>query len=218
MISKKIRAYILGVLLVAMGIASLIKASLGLASIDASCFALSQITGLTVGEAVIIVNISLIVLGSIIKFSSKRLLSIGVTLVFGKLVDLFIWLFSLITGGAVLGTVITAIAFFGGTILIPLGAVMMIHSDLPMLSGEVLWASLQERFKISDGLSKFIVESLFFIFAVVVCLIADYTIEEFHFFDIINHYTVFLYLSASYLFPIFSSKLKGDYLYVQQIN
>ena len=214
MTSRKITTYILGIILVAMGIAALIKASLGLTSLDASCYGLSQITGLTVGEAVIIVNVILIILGSLIKFSSKRLLSIGITLIFGKAIDLFVWFFSFIVGGAIIGSIITVISFFIGTVFIPLGAAMMIYSGLPTLAGEVLQVSIKERFKISHGLSKFIMESFYFILAVIICYIADRTIENFHFFDIINQYTVFLYLSASYLFPKFIKKITGGYSYV----
>ncbi len=215
---KKISFYILGVILIAMGIAALLKASLGLTSIDASCFGLNQLTGFTIGESAILLNSALLIIAISIKFSYKGLISIGVTLVFGKLVDLMIWIFSFIAGEALMGSLITVITFFMGATLIPLGAAMMVYSGLPTLAGEVLLVSLRKRFRVSHGLSKFLVESFYFLIAVVICIIADVMIDGFHFFNVINHYTVFLYLSASYLFPIFINKLKGGYLYVQQIN
>lgn len=218
MTSKKTTLYILGIILVATGIAALLKASLGLTSIDASCYALSEITGLTVGMAAILFNLALILLGNIIKFNFKSFISIIVTLVFGITVDLLIWVFSFITGTALMGTIITVVSFFMGTLFIPMGAAMMVYSGFPTLAGEVLLVSFKERFKISDGLSKFLLESFLFTLAVLISIIADFLLEDFHFFNVINHYTVFLYLSASYIFPRISNRLKGGYLYVQQIN
>ncbi|HHX79181.1 MAG TPA: hypothetical protein GX695_05470 [Acholeplasmataceae bacterium] len=215
---RKTSFYILGIISVATGIAALLKASLGLTSIDASCYGLSELTGLTVGQAAILFNLALILLGSLIKFNTNGLISIGVTLVFGVTVDLFIWIFSFITGTAFVGTLITASSFFIGTLFIPMGAAMMVYSGFPTLAGEVLLVSFKERFKISDGLSKFLLETFLFILAVVICIIADILIEDFKFFNVINHYTIFLYLSASFIFPKVTNKLKGGYLYVQQIN
>lgn len=85
--------YVLGLLILTLGIALTIQSNLGTSPFDALLVGLSQKIGLTVGSWEIILAIILIILNSLLKKQRPEVLGLGTAFITGIGIDL--WLFLL---------------------------------------------------------------------------------------------------------------------------
>lgn len=159
----------IGLLLVALGIALTVVSNLGTSPLSCPPYLLSLWFGLTVGQWTIIVNSFLILVQIAVMrdlFKVKYLMQIPATLVFGYMIDFWMWVFS--------GVVVDAYLLRIGLILIStvvtaLGVSLEVEAEAWMLSAEMTVYAFQKRIYKSFGSIKIAMDSLYVVIAAAVC-------------------------------------------------
>lgn len=212
-IVKRIIFYIFGMAVISYGVAFMIKAGYGLCSIDASSLSLKYLFDkLTIGEATIIINVLLVVISELIKPSLARLLAIPISFAFGYALDGALWTLKWLEFNEITGPIF----FTLGGFMTPFGSAFVVTANLPPLAGDTVVGSLLYRFKGNAGKAKLGAEIIFFVMALVFCILAT-ILTDFKFTQGLSIYTIFLFGIASIFFPKFLSKVQGGYEYVQLV-
>lgn len=121
---KRICLYIVGLVILCLGVVLNTKTSLGVAAINVTPFVLSKTTTISLGNAVFIMYCLFIICECILnkKIDILTVLQLPVSLLFGKLVDLFNTLLNFEASNMVIGLVMLLIAItlvaFGTTLVI----------------------------------------------------------------------------------------------------
>lgn len=153
--------YVLGLLILTLGIALTIQSNLGTSPFDALLVGLSQKIGLTVGSWEIILAIILIILNSLLKKQRPEVLGLGTAFITGIGIDL--WLFLLpITPELWYSQLI---CFTIGLSAIGLGTAMYLYTNFAPIPIDRLTLIIQELTNTTILLSRTFIYIVFLFFA-----------------------------------------------------
>ena len=139
---------VIGVIIMAFGIAFCIKGDLGTTPISSFPYVTSLISGLSVGTTTIIMHVTLILLQIILlrkNYDPIQLLQLPVALIFGWACDLALRLVSPINPITYLSRWIVC---FIGIILVSIGVACEVIADVIMLAGEGFITAVCKAFKL----------------------------------------------------------------------
>lgn len=150
--------WLLGITLVALGVSLCSKTNLGVSMIAAPAFILHDLisplwNGFSVGMAeymfqgLILVSLCIIVR----KFNWRYLLAFAVAVIYGYVLDLFLWLFSGITAQALWQRWLLLIA---GDTITALGVACFFKTYMPLQVYELFVAEIAARFKLNINKTK----------------------------------------------------------------
>ncbi len=125
---KRICLYIVGLLILCLGVVLNTKTNLGVAAINVTPFVLSKTTSITLGNAVFIMYCVFIICECILnrKIDILTILQLPISLLFGKLVDLFNTLLNFEANNFFVGIIMLLIAIT----LVALGTTLVISQNL----------------------------------------------------------------------------------------
>ncbi len=125
---KRICLYIVGLLILCLGIVLNTKTNLGVAAINVTPFVLSKTTSITLGNAVFIMYCVFIICECVLnrKIDILTILQLPISLLFGKLVDLFNTLLNFEANNFFVGIIMLLIAIT----LVALGTTLVISQNL----------------------------------------------------------------------------------------
>lgn len=170
---KKLSNWLLlavGLFFIAFGVGLIIRADMGVLPTTCLPFAVSRISGITVGEAVILFNGALI-LGQIFvlrkNYELFRLFQIVICLVFGYITDFVLFLLKDLN---VSGNLIRWTVFLTGVLISAVGVSLEVISETATLATEGFVIAVSQTFPIRFGTMKII----FDVFLVLVSLIISW--------------------------------------------
>lgn len=168
--------YFLGISLAAIGITFMIQTNIGLAAWDALFVHFSQITNLSVGQARLIIELSLIPIILLIKFQYKVLLSIFASLIISITVDLFLLIVVKLNILFFFEQhyVLLWLLWFIGLNSVAAGVAFIVKSMLFAVPVDALMIAIMSRFHIgSITLAKTIVEGIALFFALLLFVMGN---------------------------------------------
>ena len=161
---------IIGVAIMALGIALSIKGDLGTTSISSIPYVLSLgIPILTVGEYTIIFNLLLVVLQFVIlrKFEIKLFSQMVVCFIFGYFIDFMVWAIGFLSPVSYLQKWIVCLL---GCFVLAFGIMVEMKSDITMLPGDAAIGVLSNAINMEYGKFKPIFDSTLVIIAAILSL------------------------------------------------
>ena len=126
---SRIIKYIIGMFLIAVGVALMLKSGVGNSSWDTLHYSLEHLLNISFGTATIIVATVVMITVMILNRSVKYIFMWIPVLIVGPLIDLFIFLFN--TGDIASTLPLQIVYFFLGISLLPLGGAFLIISSYP---------------------------------------------------------------------------------------
>ncbi|MBL3732188.1 hypothetical protein JIN86_21750 [Lysinibacillus sp. HST-98] len=168
--------YFLGISLAAIGITIMIQTNIGSAAWDALFVHFSQVTNLSVGQARLIIELSLIPIILLIKFQYKVLLSIFASLIISISVDIFTLI--VVNLNILLffekHYLLLWLLWFIGLNGVAAGVAFIVKSMLFAVPVDALMIAIMSRFNIASiTLAKTIVESIAFLFALLLFVMGN---------------------------------------------
>ncbi len=167
--TKRIIVYVVGMLILAFGIVLNTRSGLGVAAVASFPFAINQITGISLGNASMIMYLALVLVQLVLvrKADMKIILQIPFSIVFGWVLDfinnnLTIHATTLVTG---LITLLTAI------LIIASGVFLAVKSDLILNPVDGAVKTMSDVFKVKFGRVKIIFDASFVTLTVVTSLV-----------------------------------------------
>lgn len=147
--------YLIGCILIALGVALTIVANFGAGSWDAVAAGLATITGLTMGNMVVFVAIILVALSGILLKRIPRVTTLITSFFLSFFIDLWMPLVLPLETETFL---YSFLLFLVAMTVLAIGVTMTIVSDLPPGPIDYFMLSIKERFNIKIGLAKTIEE------------------------------------------------------------
>ncbi|GGF24706.1 hypothetical protein GCM10010954_24500 [Halobacillus andaensis] len=157
--------YLLGLIIISLGISLTINAELGAGAWDAMNVGLTETFGLTVGNWVIIIGAILIVTNALIAAERPDLLAVITIIIVGKMIDF--WLITAFTDMEITGWFYQVITLIAGIFIIAAGVALYLQPKFSLNPIDNFMVALQKRFGLSLTVSKTITEA----FALVLALI-----------------------------------------------
>ena len=167
--TKRIIVYVVGMLILAFGIVLNTRSGLGVAAVASFPFAINQITGISLGNASMIMYLALVVVELVLlrKADLKIILQIPFSIVFG-------WVLDFINNNLS----IHATSFIGGLIvllsaiaIIATGVFMAVKSDLILNPVDGAVKTISDVSKVKFGRVKIIFDATFVTLTITVSLI-----------------------------------------------
>ncbi|MDL4841833.1 YczE/YyaS/YitT family protein [Aquibacillus rhizosphaerae] len=152
----KILFFVTGLIVLSFGISLTIKADLGAGAWDALNVGLSSLTGLTVGNWVIIMGVILMVVNALIGKERPDLFSLITIFVIGFMIDF--WLLIVMTNWHLEGFLIQGLSLMVGIVILGFGVSLYLQPKLSLNPVDGLMVALQKRFKINLLTAKTITE------------------------------------------------------------
>lgn len=147
---KKLSIFVPMVALTGLGIAIVLKASIGAGAYDAVAFALSEMFGIKVGTMTIVCNLTMLLLQGVVlgkKFKLKALLQVPMSFLVGFLINFFLYT---VLGPLVISNYfMSLVMFLLGNILLSFAVAMIVVLDITTFPLEGFCLSVSETFKIS---------------------------------------------------------------------
>jgi uncharacterized membrane protein YczE len=209
--TKRIFQYIIGILIICYGVASVISARIGTSAADAINTNVSYLTPLTVGQSIGIMSVVFVLLSFMISkrviiFSSlifAFILTPGVDFFFYDVIEVFyptdLWF--------------RIISFIVGVLLMNLGSALTIVSKLPLTPYDQITMSLVEIFKKPLIVIRFSLEFVMLVIGIILGIRSGYLYET------VSIGTILFALSGAPLIRYFIFMLNGGKKHVsQQIN
>ncbi len=200
---KKITIYVLGMFILALGIAFSVKSDLGVSPVTSVPLVLAKISGLTLGTLTTLVYILNMIIQAVIlrrEYKPINLLQIAVSFLFGFFTDAALWLtaFLPVTDNYVVRTVYLVL----GTVFVALGVFFYLTASLMALptDGTVQAIAYKASFKLHKV--KIVYDCVSTVLAIILSLIFLRGIEG------IGIGTVAAALGVGRFLGLFSSKLK----------
>ena len=150
----RILVLVIGLWIMALGVAFSISAHLGTSPISSVPYTISLFTPLTVGEVTIAMHVTFIILQIILlkrDYKAEQLLQLPIALVFGAMTDMAVAILSSLEPNGYLSSWLYTLI---GIILVAIGVSAEVNSDTVPLAGEGLALALSKRFKIKFGNAK----------------------------------------------------------------
>lgn len=145
----------------------LLLADIGTSGIDAFVMGLSRLLGGSIGLWIDIVSIILVIIGAILRKRKLEVKPIITSIILGLLYDLWgIILFNKLRVPK--NEFYQGLVFLTGILIAPLGSAIYIHSNLSTSCIDYLMLSLKERFHMTMGVSRILIEAAFVIAACIV--------------------------------------------------
>lgn len=144
---KPIIMYILGFLIITLGIAISVKSNLGVSPVSSIPYTLTCVIGLEMGKATIVFHTVLVLLQIIImgkNFKVKNLLQIPAGILFGYLTTFGNWLMGFVVLPYTMP--IRIVMMLVSTILIAIGLFFYVPTNLIPLAGEGTMLAISEKF------------------------------------------------------------------------
>ncbi|MEE0202339.1 MAG: DUF6198 family protein [Muricomes sp.] len=144
---KRFLMYILGFLIMTLGIAISVKSNLGVSPVSSIPYTLTCVLGLEMGKATIVFHIALVLLQVIIMrrdFKIKNLLQIPAGIIFGYFTTFCNWLMGFVAFPDTL--IIRIIMLLISTVLIALGLFFYVPANIIPLAGEGAILAFSDRF------------------------------------------------------------------------
>lgn len=155
---KRYLLFLIGIIILTLGVALTIKADFGVGPWDGVNVALNRIYGLSVGTFAIIIAFIMTLINGLLREGKFNFY----TLITGFLLGIFtdFWLY--IIGGLIIGNdlIIRLICFILGIILLSFGIALYIRLGLAPNSLDDFMVALSEKFNIRISVSKLIVDIL----------------------------------------------------------
>lgn len=151
---KRYLILIVGLLIMAFGVAFSIKGDLGTSPISSLPYVTGQISGLTVGTTTIILHCVLIVLQILLlrrKYQLYQLLQLPVAFIFGWMTDFAMWAIQGLSCHSYLGQWIFCIL---GILLVAVGVSCEITANVVTLAGEGMVLAVCRTWSVPFGKSK----------------------------------------------------------------
>jgi uncharacterized membrane protein YczE/cytidylate kinase len=176
-LTRRIVAFVIGLFIVAMGVALSIKANLGVSPISSVPYVYSLGFPLSMGATTVIVNV-LLILGQILILRSNyklvQLVQLPVVLLFGFFTDFTLFLVADLT----VTTYVSQLALcLLSCVVIGFGVFLEVRAGLTFLPGEGIALALTEAFHIEFGKTKIICDSSLVIIGVISSYILFGSIE-----------------------------------------
>lgn len=153
---KQIFYFLIGTLLIGLGLSFQIKANIGLGAYDALTDNLSRATNITFGQWVYIVSFMLLVISAIIERKKIKILSLLAGFLIGTFVDMFLF----ILGDFELTTLVfRSLGFFIGINILTLGIAFNIRSEFIIAPYEVFPLAVADRLDITYRSAKVFTET-----------------------------------------------------------
>jgi uncharacterized protein len=162
---KKIIFYLIGIIIVSLGISLTITANFGVGSWDALNVALSETVGLTVGSWIFIIGFILIFVNSVIEKKKPAYLEIVAVAIIGSCVDF--WLLFVLDGISPESTYMKIGLLLIGILILSFGISIYLQPKFPVSPIDHLMVAISERFGISYTIAKTSTE----LFAIIMALI-----------------------------------------------
>lgn len=167
--TKRIIIYLVGMLLLAVGIVLNTRTGLGVAAVASFPFAINQITGLSLGNASMFMYLVLVVLQLVLvrKADLKILLQIPFSVGFGVLLDFVNNKLSIRANTLVSGLALLLVA----VLTIASGVFMMVKCDLILNPVDGAVKTMSDVFKVKFGRVKIIFDASFVTLTIVTSLV-----------------------------------------------
>ncbi|WP_079526505.1 YczE/YyaS/YitT family protein [Halobacillus hunanensis] len=155
--------YILGLIIISLGITLTIKADLGAGAWDAMNVGLTEIIGLTVGNWVIIIGSILIGTNALIAKERPDILAVITILVIGKMIDF--WLITGLAHVSITGFLTQFAFLILGIVILAIGVSLYLQPNYSLNPIDGFMVALQKRFGLSLTVAKTLTEGFALILA-----------------------------------------------------
>lgn len=143
--------YLIGCMLLSFGVALTIVSNFGAGSWDAVAVGLSTLTGLTMGNMVVVVAVFLVILSGVLLKKIPRLTTLITSFFLSFFIDLWLPLLSPISAETFVSSFLLFVLGMG---ILAIGVTMTIVSDLPPGPIDYFMLSVKERFNLQIGIAK----------------------------------------------------------------
>jgi uncharacterized protein len=148
----RILFFTLGLLVLTLGVALIIKSALGASAWDALAVGESSLFGLTVGTCVFINGVALIIINSILLKKKPEILAAGTILVIGALIDF--WLLAVFKDFSPKLLVSQSFTLLSGILTMGLGIAVYLQAKFPPSPMDTLMVAIHTRFGLSLRLAR----------------------------------------------------------------
>jgi uncharacterized membrane protein YczE len=153
---KRVLFYLVGLLILSLGVTLTIQSDMGAGPWDALNVGLSSTFGLTVGSWVIIVGLILILINAFLLRTKPDLLAIFTIVIVGGLIDFWmIYVFNMLHPSGLLSKLIVLII---GLVFLSLGIAIYLQAKYPLIPIDRFMLSIQYRLKVNLMVAKTIGE------------------------------------------------------------
>jgi len=198
---KRCSAFILGLFIVAVGVALSVKAQLGVSPISCTPYVLSLKYSLTLGELTIIFNALLIIIQILIlrkKYKLAQLIQLPMVIIFGYFIDLAMHMFSGFNTSSYLWQALYCIL---SCVVMAFGIFIIVQTDITYLPGDGLTVVIANILKKDFGKVKIAFDSSMVVLGMLSSLFLLHSIQG------IREGTIIAALSVGYLVKFYSDKL-----------
>lgn len=165
--------FIVGIIILTLGVALEQKSGLGVGPWDALNFGLANTFGLTPGNWMIILSIGVLILAAIINKGYPKVFSFITVVLVGKFIDLWVYLIkgldlkqiSLTYG--INENILNYGVFFIGTLILAFGVAMYLLPRLPENPVDHLMVTIQDKWNMKVAYAKLLIDGTCFILALV---------------------------------------------------
>lgn len=174
---KNLFQYLLGFLVMTLGIAISVKSNLGVSPVSSIPYTMTCVIGLEMGKATIVFHIFLVLFQIIIlrkQFQAKNLLQILVGIIFGYFTTFCNYLMTFIHTPDNLA--IRIIMMFLSTFLIALGIHLYVPTNLIPLAGEGAMLAISEKFNKKFSSVKIVFDVSMVVISLITCLVTIHSI------------------------------------------
>jgi uncharacterized protein len=163
-LTVRIVLYLIGLIIVSLGVSLTIKADLGAGAWDALNVGLAKTVGLTVGSWVFIIGIFLIFINALLFQKRPTFISILTILIIGFFIDF--WLLVVLKDAHVAGDqLLQYVVLLLGIVILPVGIAVYLEGNIAPNPVDQLMLAINYRFQISLMVAKTIGELIAFVFA-----------------------------------------------------
>ncbi len=170
-LAKRIGIFVIGLFVVAFGVALSVKANLGVSPISCVPYIFSQHFPVSMGMTTIVLNVLLILLQILVRrrnYDLIQLVQLPVVLVFGLFTDLTLYL---VSGLEVSGYWMQLLLCLLSLVVIAFGVFLEVKAHVTYLPGEGMAMALAETFPVAFGPSKIGVDCSLVVVGVVSSLV-----------------------------------------------
>lgn len=159
-------SFLLGLLILSLGISFTILSRLGAGAWDALAVGLSNLAGFTVGTWVILIGVILIFINALLLLKRPEVISIITVLILGYFIDF--WLLVVFPNIAVEALPIRVIILLSGVLLMGVGIATYLQGKFAIIPIDRFMLAIQKRLKVNLGVAKTIAEVTALVFAFIV--------------------------------------------------
>ena len=162
---KKRRAicYLLGLIILALGISLTIISQLGIGAWDALSVGLASITGLTVGTWVVLIGIILVFINAVILVQKPDFLSMFTVFLLGYFIDF--WLLIVLPNVIIESQLFRFLVLIGGIVIIALGIATYLQAKFAVIPIDAFMFAIKNRLGLTLRTAKTVTELFALIFA-----------------------------------------------------